>query len=175
MSPFSWCSCLVLLSAHTTIKLGDMRCWKPTSNQLLGAQLIMEICSPYTSPSDLVKKKDASLCMCVDYHQLNSKTRKNTFPYPCIEESLDALSGACRFSLWMWLVDIIRSLSLRGISLRLPFAPHLAFSSGAECYLGSAMPLHILATHGSVICWPAVSVVIAVLDIVMALWFSLPL
>ncbi len=36
--------------------------------------------------------------MCVDYRQLNSKTRKDAFPLPRIEESLDALTGARWFS-----------------------------------------------------------------------------
>lgn len=36
--------------------------------------------------------------LCVDYRQLNAKTRKDAFPLPRNEESLDALSGACLFS-----------------------------------------------------------------------------
>lgn len=32
--------------------------------------------------------------MCVDYHQLNGKTRRDAFPLPRIEDSLDALHGA---------------------------------------------------------------------------------
>ena len=36
--------------------------------------------------------------MCVDYRQLNAKTRKDAFPLPRIEESLDALTGAHWFS-----------------------------------------------------------------------------
>lgn len=36
--------------------------------------------------------------MCVDYRQLNSKTRKDAFPLPRTEESLDALAGAQWFS-----------------------------------------------------------------------------
>lgn len=67
-------------------------------NQLLEAQVIRESCSPYASPIVLVKKKDGSLRMCVDYRQLNSKTRRDAFPLPRIEESLDALSGAQWFS-----------------------------------------------------------------------------
>ncbi|RXN14785.1 nectin-4-like isoform X1 [Labeo rohita] len=39
------------------------------------------------------KKKDGSLRMCVDYRQLNSKTRKDAFPLPRIEETLDSLPG----------------------------------------------------------------------------------
>lgn len=33
--------------------------------------------------------------MCVDYRQLNNKSRKDAFFLPRIEESLDALTGAC--------------------------------------------------------------------------------
>lgn len=67
-------------------------------HQLLEAQVIRESCSPYVSPIVLVKKKDGSLRMCIDYCQLNSKTRKDAFPLPHIEESLDALTGARWFS-----------------------------------------------------------------------------
>lgn len=63
-------------------------------NQLLESQVIRESCSPYASPVVLVKKKDGSLRMCVDYRQLNAKTRWDAFPLPRIEESLDALRGA---------------------------------------------------------------------------------
>lgn len=67
-------------------------------NQLLDAQVIRESSSPYASPIVLVRKKDGSLRLCVDYRLLNSKTRKDAFPLPRIEESLDALSGARWFS-----------------------------------------------------------------------------
>lgn len=36
--------------------------------------------------------------MCVDYRQLNARTREDDFPLPRIEESLDALAGAQWFS-----------------------------------------------------------------------------
>ncbi len=67
-------------------------------NQLLESQVIRESCSPYASPIVLVKKKDGGLRLCVDYRQLNAKTRRDAFPLPRIEESLDALTGACWFS-----------------------------------------------------------------------------
>lgn len=66
-------------------------------NQLLSSQIIWEGSSPYASPILLVRKKDGSICMCVDSRQLNSKTRRDVFPLPRIEESLDALSCACWF------------------------------------------------------------------------------
>lgn len=66
--------------------------------QLLHGKIIRESCSPYSSPIVLVLKKDGTLRMCVDYRLLNAKTRKDAFPLPRIEESLDALAGAKWFS-----------------------------------------------------------------------------
>ncbi len=67
-------------------------------NQLLDTSIIRESCSPYASPIVLAKKKDGTLRMCVDYRQLNTKTRKDAFPLPRIEETLDSLTGARWFS-----------------------------------------------------------------------------
>lgn len=50
--------------------------------QLLEAQVIRESGSPFASPIVLVKKKDGSLQLCLDYRLLNSKTRKDAFPLP---------------------------------------------------------------------------------------------
>ncbi|KAJ8003957.1 hypothetical protein DPEC_G00153790 [Dallia pectoralis] len=66
--------------------------------QLLEQGAIRESCSPYSSPLVIVRKKDGSIRMCVDYRGLNAKTRKDAFPLPRIEESLDSLSGARWFS-----------------------------------------------------------------------------
>lgn len=66
--------------------------------QLLDSQVIRESSSPYSSPIVLVTKKDGSLRLCVDYRQLNAKTRRDAYPLPRIDESLDALSGAKWFS-----------------------------------------------------------------------------
>lgn len=67
-------------------------------DQLLEAKVIRESNSPFASPIVLVRKKDGSLRLCVDYRMLNSKTRKDAFPLPRIEESLDALAGARWFT-----------------------------------------------------------------------------
>ena len=66
--------------------------------QLLDSKVIRESSSPYASPIVLVKKKTGELRMCVDYRQLNAKTRKDAYPLPRIEESLDGLCGAQWFS-----------------------------------------------------------------------------
>lgn len=83
---------------YRRIPPSDYELVKEHIHQLLEAQVIRESSSPYASPIVLVKKKDGSLRMCVDYRQLNNKTRKDAFPLPRIEESLDALTGARWFS-----------------------------------------------------------------------------
>ncbi|KAL2078911.1 hypothetical protein ACEWY4_024655 [Coilia grayii] len=83
---------------YRRIPPSDYEAVKTHINQLLQTQIIRESNSPYSSPIVLVKKKDGSLRMCVDYRQLNAKTRKDAFPLPRIEETLDMLSGARWFS-----------------------------------------------------------------------------
>lgn len=49
---------------------------------LLESQVIRESCSPFASPIVVVRKKDSSIRLCVDYRLLNSRTRKDAFPLP---------------------------------------------------------------------------------------------
>ena len=83
---------------HRRIPPSDYETVKAHINQLLESQVVRESSSPYASPIVIAKKKDGSLRMCVDYRLLNSRTRKDSFPLPRIEESLDALAGAQWFS-----------------------------------------------------------------------------
>lgn len=46
----------------------------------------------------MVKKKDGSWRMCVDYRKLNERTEKDAYPLTGIDEYLDALDGADWFT-----------------------------------------------------------------------------
>ena len=60
--------------------------------------IIRESNSDFASPVVLVRKKSGDLRLCVDYRRLNTRVRRDAFPLPRIEESLQALSGASMFS-----------------------------------------------------------------------------
>ena len=66
--------------------------------ELLESGVIRHSQSAFASPIVMVRKKDGSWRMCVDYRQLNKNTLKDKFPIPLIEELIDELSGSVIFS-----------------------------------------------------------------------------
>ena len=49
--------------------------------------------SPWGAPVLFVKKKDGTLCLCIDYHQLNKMTIKNRHPFPYIDDLFNQIRG----------------------------------------------------------------------------------
>ena len=54
--------------------------------------------SPWASAVILVRKKDGSLCFCIDLRKLNEKMIQDAYALPRIEDSLDSLNGSCIFT-----------------------------------------------------------------------------
>jgi len=76
-------------------KLAELK--KPIED-LLEKKFVRPSVLPWGTLVLLVKKKDDSSRVCVDYHQLNKVTIKNKYPLPRIANLLDQLRGAAVFS-----------------------------------------------------------------------------
>ena len=67
-------------------------------NDMLQKDIISPSKSPWASPIVLVKKKDGSSRFCVDYRQINAITRKDAYPLPRVDDTLETLAGSQLFS-----------------------------------------------------------------------------
>ncbi|KAJ8383354.1 hypothetical protein AAFF_G00221440 [Aldrovandia affinis] len=69
--------------------------------------------SPWAAAVVMVPKKNGDWWLCADYRPLNGVTRKDSYPLPRIDESLDLVSGSSWFS----------SLDLRSGYYQVPLSP----------------------------------------------------
>ena len=71
---------------------------KKQVQELLEKGFIRPSTSPCGSPIVLVRKKDGSWRMCIDYRALNKITMKNRYPLPRIDDLLDQLKEVVYFT-----------------------------------------------------------------------------
>lgn len=76
----------------------DREAVKQHLRELLDSGIIRESESPFASPIVVVRKKNGAIRLCVDYRKLNTRTIKDAYALPNIEETFTALNGAKWFS-----------------------------------------------------------------------------
>ena len=62
--------------------------------ELLEAKLIEPSQSPWASPIVIVPKKEGELRLAIDYRKLNTSTKKDAYPLPRIDDTLDAIGNS---------------------------------------------------------------------------------
>ena len=80
------------------LPIAKQQCEAEEVSKMLKRGVIEPSSSPWASPVVLVTKKDGSTRFCVDYRKLNDVTRKDAYPLPRIDDTLDALKGSMYFS-----------------------------------------------------------------------------
>ena len=71
---------------------------KKNLHEMIGIGTIQRSNSPQASVVVLVRKKDGSLCFCIDLHKCNDHTIKDMYGLTRINETLNCLNGALWFS-----------------------------------------------------------------------------
>lgn len=66
--------------------------------ELLDKKYIWLSVSPWGKPMLLIKNKDGTMRLCIDYKQLNKVTIKNKYPLPIIDDLFDQMRGSKVFS-----------------------------------------------------------------------------
>eukprot|EP00731_Ephydatia_muelleri_P000081 Em0001g81a len=72
-------------------------------SEMLQKGVIKKSASPWASPISLAQKKDGITRFCVDYRKINTVTRRDAYPIPWIDDTLDTFSG----SKWFSTLDLI--------------------------------------------------------------------
>jgi hypothetical protein len=93
--------------------------------------------SSWSAPLLLVEKKDKTWRFCVDYRQLNKVTRKDVYPLPRIDESLDPLAGAS----WLSALDLV--LGYWQCEMEEKDKPKTAFSTHIGLFQFQVLPFGI--------------------------------
>uniref|UniRef100_A0A1I7UWV7 RNA-directed DNA polymerase n=2 Tax=Caenorhabditis tropicalis TaxID=1561998 RepID=A0A1I7UWV7_9PELO len=108
--------------------------------KMVSQDVIRESRSPWSSPVVLVKKKDGSVRMCIDYRKVNKVVRNNAHPLPNIESTLQSLSGKRVFTT----LDLLAGYWQ--IPLQEDSKPITAFAIGSELYEWNVLPFGLVTS-----------------------------
>jgi len=81
-----------------SLSLVELSALRTFINENLNTGFICPTASSHAAPVLFVKKKDGSLCLCVDFRGLNKITKKDRYPLPLISDLLDSPSRAKIYS-----------------------------------------------------------------------------
>jgi hypothetical protein len=73
-----------------SLSQSELQALREFIDEHLSLGFIRPSASPHRAPVLFVKKKDGSLCLCVDYRGLNKISRKDRYPLPLISDLLDS-------------------------------------------------------------------------------------
>ena len=102
---------------------------------MLAKGIIEPSSSPWSSPVVLVKKKDRTIHLCIDYQKVNGVTVKDSYPLPRIKDCLDALSGS------QWFCTLYLASGYWQVEMAKNNMEKTVFSMGSCLYQFSVMPL----------------------------------
>jgi len=110
-------------------------------NDWLGEGIIEPCSSEYASPVVIVRKKDGSSRLCVDYRKLNGVMVKDKYPLPVIEDQIDRLAEARVFS----------TIDLRNgffhVNVEMKSRKYTAFVTHQGQYQFLKVPFRLCLTH----------------------------
>ena len=114
---------------------------------MLKQGVIQPSTSPWADPVVLVQKKDGTDCFCVEYRWLNDITKKDSYPLPRVDDTLEpSVEPSISPSLTLCL-DIGKWNSSKILWKRQLLLPKVACTDSRSSHLDSAM----LLVHSSVL------------------------
>lgn len=116
------------------IPLAKRECVDEMIQQMHNNGIIEPSKSPWCAPVVLVNKKDGTQRFCIDYRKLNDVTKKDSYPLPRIDLTLDALGG----SKWFTTIDL--QSGFWQVEMDAKDREKTAFSAGKELWQFSVMP-----------------------------------